>query len=114
MLKVLAESDHRIVAVMASPDKQGATVWNTAEKMGLPTWHAKLVKSPEFAMQIREADVDLLLNVHSLFLIHGDVVAAPRLGSYNLHPGPLPQYAGLNTVSWAIYRGETDYGVTLH
>jgi methionyl-tRNA formyltransferase len=114
MLKVLAASEHRIVAVMASPDKQGATVWSTAEKMGLPTWHAKLVKDPAFASQIREAEVDLLLNVHSLFLINGEVVAAPRLGSYNLHPGPLPRYAGLNTVSWALYRGETEYGVTLH
>ena len=114
MLKVLAASKHRIVAVMASPDKQGATVWSTAEKMGLPTWHAKLVKDPAFASQIREAEVDLLLNVHSLFLINGEVVAAPRLGSYNLHPGPLPRYAGLNTVSWALYRGETEYGVTLH
>jgi methionyl-tRNA formyltransferase len=114
MLKALAKSEHRIVAVMASSSKEGATVWSTAQQMGLPTWEAKLVKDPAFADRIREADIDLLLNVHSLFLIHGDVVAAPRLGSYNLHPGPLPRYAGLNTVSWAIYRGETDYGVTLH
>jgi len=114
MLKVLTASEHRVVAVMASPAKQGATVWSTAEKMGLQTWEAKLVKDPAFADRIREAEVDLLLNVHSLFLIHGDVVAAPRMGSYNLHPGPLPWYAGLNTVSWAIYRGESGYGVTLH
>ncbi len=114
MLKVLAQSPHRIVAVMASPSKTGATVWGTAEKMGLPTWEAKQVKDPAFAMKIREAEVDLLLNVHSLYLINGEVVAAPKIGSYNLHPGPLPKYAGLNTVSWAIYRGETEYGVTLH
>jgi methionyl-tRNA formyltransferase len=82
--------------------------------MGLPTWPAKSVKDPGFAEQVRAAEVDLLLNVHSLYVIAGEVVAAPRLGSFNLHPGPLPQYAGLNTVSWALYRGEAEYGVTVH
>jgi UDP-4-amino-4-deoxy-L-arabinose formyltransferase/UDP-glucuronic acid dehydrogenase (UDP-4-keto-hexauronic acid decarboxylating) len=55
-----------------------------------------------------------LLNVHSLYVIHHDVLALPRLGAYNLHPGPLPRYAGLNSVSWAIYRGEKEHGVTIH
>ena len=46
--------------------------------------------------------------------MHGEVVEAPRIGSFNLHPGPLPRYAGLNVVSWAIYRGEQTHGVTVH
>ena len=55
-----------------------------------------------------------MLNVHSLFVIHPSVLVAPRLGCYNLHPGPLPRYAGLNVVSWAIYCGERFHGVTVH
>ena len=39
---------------------------------------------------------------------------APALGAYNLHPGPLPERAGLHTPSWALYEGATRYGVTLH
>jgi UDP-4-amino-4-deoxy-L-arabinose formyltransferase/UDP-glucuronic acid dehydrogenase (UDP-4-keto-hexauronic acid decarboxylating) len=46
--------------------------------------------------------------------MHPDVVAAPRIGSFNLHPGPLPQYAGLNAPSWAIYNGERRHAVTVH
>jgi len=72
------------------------------------------VSSPDLASRLRSADVDLLLNVHSLFLIHPSVLAAPKIGSFNLHPGPLPEYAGLNVPSWAIYRGESAHGVTLH
>ena len=113
-LKVLQQSPHHIVAVLASEHQEGATVWSAATKMGITVWPVNLVKDPRFAEQVRDADVDLLLNVHSLYLIDEKVVDAPKLGSYNLHPGPLPQYAGLNTVSWAIYRGETNYGVTLH
>jgi UDP-4-amino-4-deoxy-L-arabinose formyltransferase/UDP-glucuronic acid dehydrogenase (UDP-4-keto-hexauronic acid decarboxylating) len=72
------------------------------------------VSSPELAERLRSADVDVLVNVHSLYLIHPAVLAAPSIGSFNLHPGPLPEYAGLNVPSWTIYRGESWHGVTLH
>ena len=52
--------------------------------------------------------------MHSLRIARGDVVAAPRLGSFNLHPGPLPRYAGLNAPSWAVYEGETRHAATVH
>jgi UDP-4-amino-4-deoxy-L-arabinose formyltransferase/UDP-glucuronic acid dehydrogenase (UDP-4-keto-hexauronic acid decarboxylating) len=116
-LKLLAASPHRVVGVLASPTKEalgGLTVWQLAEKLGCRVWPAQLVKDPGFAEVIRDEQVDLLLNVHSLYLIAPEVVAAPRYGSFNLHPGPLPRYAGLNAVSWALYRGETQHGVTLH
>jgi methionyl-tRNA formyltransferase len=87
-------------------------VREAAHRLGLETSPAELVRSPAFAKLMR--DVDLLLNVHSLHIAHPDVVAAPRIGSFNLHPGPLPEYAGLNVPSWAIYNGERAHGVTLH
>jgi hypothetical protein len=58
-----------------------------------------------FAEPIRKLDVDLLFNVHSLSVLDSDIVRAPHIGSFNLHPGLLPEYAGLNAPSWAIYRG---------
>ena len=58
--------------------------------------------------------VNVLLNIHSLFIIHPEVLEVPRIGSFNMHPAPLPRYAGVNAVSWAIYRGERTHGVTIH
>jgi methionyl-tRNA formyltransferase len=116
-LRALADSEHRIVAVMASPSKNNgglANLWETAEKLGYQPWPAKLVKDPRFADEVRAAEVDVILNIHSLFIINKEVVNAPRIGCFNMHPGPLPRYAGLNVVSWAIYRGETSHGVTIH
>jgi methionyl-tRNA formyltransferase len=116
-LRLLAQSKHRVVGVLASPEKRGslmASLWNTAEGMGYPTSPVKLVRDPDFAERMRSEEVDILLNVHSLFVICSKVVTAPRYGSFNLHPGPLPRYAGLNAVSWALYRGERTHGVTLH
>ncbi len=115
LVRLLAPGPHRVVAVLTSPPEAGpGTVWNLARQVGFETWPARLVKDPAFADRLRTAEVDLILNAHSLYIIPAAVLEAARIGAFNLHPGPLPRYAGLNTVSWAIYRGETDYGVTLH
>ena len=116
MLRILAKSTHNIVAVMAQPSKDSKTptLWNTAEKLGFKTIDAINVKDANFANQIREDDVDLILNVHSLYLMNGAIIEAAKIGAYNMHPGPLPKYAGLNVNSWAIYNGETEHGVTIH
>jgi UDP-4-amino-4-deoxy-L-arabinose formyltransferase/UDP-glucuronic acid dehydrogenase (UDP-4-keto-hexauronic acid decarboxylating) len=93
---------------MASPRPQdgGLSLWGLATKLGYRTWPAELVRDPKFAVQVRDERVDVVLNVHSLFLIRKEVLEAPRLGSFNLHPGPLPRYAGLNPVCWAIKAGD--------
>ena len=116
-LKLVLGSAHHLVGVMASPARAamgGMTLWQRATQSGCPTWPADRVKDPDFAALVRAHDVDILLNVHSLFVVRPQIVAAPRFGSFNLHPGPLPRYAGLNAPSWAIYRGERRHGVTLH
>jgi len=116
-LRILISGKHRLVAVMAQPPKDGpstTSVWSAARDMGLETWPAKLVKDPALADRLRSKDVDILLNIHSLYIIHRNALAAPRFGAFNLHPGLLPCYAGINTISWAIYRGEKTHGVTVH
>src|SRR5713101_3554854 len=117
MLRAIVEGGYTVAAVMTSgadrPDR-ASPIRDQAEQLGCPCWPARLVKEPGFAQRLRAAGVDLLVNVHSLFLLPDDVLSTPRLGGYNLHPGPLPEYAGLNAVSWALYRGETRHAVTVH
>jgi methionyl-tRNA formyltransferase len=111
ILRTLVASTHRVVAVLT---QEPASLSGHADRAGLRTLPAKLVKDAAFAATIREWEVDLLLNVHSLHIVADAVLAAPRIGAFNLHPGPLPSYAGLNTPGWAIYNGESEYGVTVH
>lgn len=117
LLRAILQSRHRLVAVMSTASKtssSSASLSDAAATLGVQTWPAKMVKDPALADRLRAENVDVLLNAHSLYLIHKAVLAAPRIGAFNLHPGPLPRYAGLNAVSWAIYRGETLHGVTVH
>jgi UDP-4-amino-4-deoxy-L-arabinose formyltransferase/UDP-glucuronic acid dehydrogenase (UDP-4-keto-hexauronic acid decarboxylating) len=113
-LEYVASTTHRLAGLLTSAGSGAAGVSGAAARLRVPVRDARLVKDPTFAREVRDAGVDILLNVHSLHVIHPEVAAAPAIGSFNLHPGPLPRYAGLNTVSWAVARGETEYGVTLH
>lgn len=117
ILRALQERNHDIVAVMATPADRaarGTSVWRAAELVGLPTWPAEQVKDAALGDVVRRLGVDLILNAYSLHVVHDRVLKAARVGAYNLHPGPLPAYAGLNSVCWAIYRGERSHGVTVH
>ncbi|HEY0836230.1 MAG TPA: formyltransferase family protein [Azospirillum sp.] len=113
LLQALLRTPHRIAGVAVTPGDP-AGVERLALRHGLAVWPAARVRDPDFADTLRAAGVDLLLNVHSLHIVCPAVLEAPRLGAYNLHPGPLPRYAGLNAPSWAIFRGETRHAVTLH
>ncbi len=118
-VRLVAQSPHHLAAVLTGNERdetnrRGVTVSAVAHELGAPVLPGPGVQDPTFADELRRRDVDVLLNVHSLHLIDPDVLAAPRIGSFNLHPGPLPKYAGLNAPSWAIYRGEAEHGVTLH
>lgn len=87
-------------------------VGRLAASFGYDVDPADRVTDPEFAGEI--TGVDLLLNVHSLHIVADRILDSPRIGAFNVHPGPLPEYAGLNTPSWAIYEGAEEYGVTVH
>jgi UDP-4-amino-4-deoxy-L-arabinose formyltransferase/UDP-glucuronic acid dehydrogenase (UDP-4-keto-hexauronic acid decarboxylating) len=116
-IRLLAGSSHEVVAVMTGGGggmASGLTIDGVASRLGFAVWPVRRVKEKGFAETVRREQIDLLLNVHALCVLPGDLVAAPRLGSFNLHPGPLPRYAGLNAPSWAIYHGERSHGVTAH
>ena len=116
-LRALLQTDHRVVGVVTSQNAgmmRGATVRGVAERLGCNVWPSAAVRDPCFGAAVREARVDVLLNVHSLWRIPGAVTEAPLIGSFNLHPGTLPEYAGLNGPSWAIYNGEPRHGITVH
>lgn len=116
-LRALQQRGHDVVLVLARPvpeRSQGASVWAASRTAGLLTIDSTRLTDPSFGLVMRDHEVDVFLNVYSLVVVHERVLSGARFGSFNLHPGPLPAYAGLHSVSWAIYNGERSHGVTLH
>ena len=115
-LRLLARRELRLVGVFTDADaaESGTTVAAAARGLDAPVRAAADVMDPALGAWLEEQRTDLLLNVHSLHMVADEVLRAPRLGAFNLHPGPLPELAGLNSPSWALYNGATAHGVTLH
>lgn len=114
--RMIAEAGAQLVGVCTTPaSSRGQTPLAAfATNLGAPVWPPELLRTPSFAGTLADAAPDLLLNVHSLVLLPAALLQVPRIGAFNLHPGPLPEYAGLSCPSWAVRAGATRYGVTLH
>ena len=117
LVRYLVNSTRHRLIVMSSPPKTSyvrSSVASVAEHLGVPCWPARDVKSRDFSNRVRQHAIDLLISVRSRYIVPQSVIEAPRIGSFNLHTGPLPRYAGINVINWAIYNGETHHAVTVH
>lgn len=57
---------------------------------------------------------DLLLVCGFNWRIPSSVLRIPTHGALNIHPSMLPKYRGPEPIQWAIRRGDTEFGITLH
>lgn len=57
---------------------------------------------------------DLILSARFSYLFGRDLIEQVPLGVINVHPGALPQYAGIYPVFWQMLRGESRLGCTVH
>ncbi len=68
---------------------------------------------PECQKLLREfrPDIGILTNTRR---IKKEILEIPRHGFFNLHLSALPEYAGLDSIFWALCHGEKEIGVTVH
>ena len=117
VLRRLQNSGADVALVLASKRSSGqlgGSVWDAAKAAERETLAPRKLKHAEFAGELRDRGIDLLLTVRCPYIVDSAVLNAPRLGAFNLHTGPLPTHAGRNVVSWAIYEGRTEHGITVH
>lgn len=110
-LRRISNSCHVLMGVLTSVDSSIAVI---AHRFKIPVLDAQEVLNPGFSEWMNSHHIDVLLNVHSLYRICPEVIQAARVGAFNLHPGPLPAYSGLNVPSWAVYNEEPTHAVTVH
>src|SRR6056297_2152461 len=111
-LHLLQKSSHNLSGVI-TPANNSALQKNLL-KTETPILAPKNLTDPNFSNWILKNKIDVLLNVHLLYIIHPEILKSLALDAFNLHTGRLPEYAGLNAPSWAIYNRAERHGVTLH
>lgn len=109
-----------LVAVYTQPDRavgRGQKVQPNAIKLwaqerGLPV-HQPEKLTPEELARLRSYQPDVALIMAYGHILRQDFIAAPRLGTLNLHTSLLPKYRGASPIQTAIASGERETGVTL-
>lgn len=66
-----------------------------------------------FPEKYRAWDGDYLISYLCPWVIPKELLQRVRIASINFHPGP-PEYPGTGCTNFALYNGETVYGVTCH
>ncbi|WP_078959004.1 type I polyketide synthase [Streptomyces sp. NRRL S-4] len=103
--EVLVAKGHRITAVVTGD----ATARSWAVKAGIP--HHELAEAVALAPRL---SCDLLLSVGNYAVVPEALLGCAARAAVNYHYGPLPEYSGLHTPSWAIADGAREYGITWH
>ena len=120
-LRAIAEEGHDVAGVVTQPDRpagrgRGVTaspVKQAAEEMGVPILQPERARGDEFLAQIAELAPDLSVVVAYGQILKPEVLAAPRLGSINIHASLLPELRGAAPIQWAVVRGLQETGVTI-
>jgi methionyl-tRNA formyltransferase len=68
----------------------------------------------EMQARLRAIAPDFIFSFYYRRLLPPEVLATAKRGAYNMHGSLLPKYRGRAPVNWAVLRGETETGATLH
>ena len=72
------------------------------------------LKEPSLLAAVRLFAPDVILSVRFSFRFAPDFIAGARLAAINVHPGRLPDYAGLYPHFHSMLAGERSHGCTVH
>lgn len=118
-LEELLARKANVVAVFTHADDQFEEIWfrsvaRVAAEAGIPVFTPEDINAPEEVERIRDLRPDFLFSFYFRKMISPEILAIPARGAYNMHGSLLPRYRGRACVNWAVLRGETETGVTLH
>jgi methionyl-tRNA formyltransferase len=118
-LQVLHDSEHEVVAVVTTPDKQKgrgmqvshSPVKDFAMENGIPVIQPQDLADDDFIEHLIDLDVDLFVVV-AFKILPKEVFDIPTYGAFNLHASLLPEYRGAAPIQWALINGEEETGIT--
>jgi len=116
----LYDAGHAVAALVTAPLKQRGKrpapirpIRQIAQEHGTPIFDPDDVNCPACRERLREYGADLLVVCDYGQILRAETLAAARLGGVNLHGSLLPKYRGAAPIHWALYRGETETGVSV-
>jgi methionyl-tRNA formyltransferase len=118
-LNVLLAHGVDVALVVTHRDNPKETIWfdsvqKLAELHGIPAITPGNPNAPEVVEHIRVLQPDFFFSFYYREMLKRELLEIPKRGAFNMHGSLLPKYRGRVPVNWAIIRGETETGATLH
>lgn len=116
----LLERDLPIDTLFPLVDESGAegapllTFDGIAAHYGVPFKTLSEINSPDALALFRDFAPDLILSVRFSLIFKRPILDLAPLGTWNVHPGALPRYAGLFAPFRSMLEGQKAIGCTLH
>jgi methionyl-tRNA formyltransferase len=118
-LQVLLDQGVEIPLLFTHADDPGENQWfgsvrELARRHGLRVETPDTPNTPEWLAAARTTAPDFLFSFYYRYMLSADWLLLPRRGALNMHGSLLPKYRGRAPVHWAILKGETETGASLH
>ena len=118
-LQVLLDQGVKVLLVLTHEDDPAEEIWFDSVA-GLARQNGIEVITPEDANtsgmidRLRQLAPDFLFSFYYRRMLSPELLKAARRGAYNMHGSLLPKFRGRAPVNWAIVKGATETGATLH
>ena len=118
-LTLLFERGDDVVGLFTHEDNPNEKIWFrtpalAARARGVPIFTPHKIGTPEWIERIAALKPDLILSVYYRNMISTRILGLAPLGAFNMHGSLLPKYRGRAPINWAVLRGESRIGMTLH
>ena len=118
-LSVLLAHGVKVALVVTHEDNPAETLWfDSVTKLAaahhVPTIAPDDPNTSDVVERIGALKPDFLFSFYYRNMLKPALLSLPRCGALNMHGSLLPKYRGRVPVNWAVIRGETETGATLH
>jgi len=116
-IEVLLESGIAVPLVVTHCDDPAERQWFASVRRLAESRSIDVLEDPNATLlfdRMRALEPDLIFSFYFRRILPLEILSQAKLGAYNMHGSLLPKYRGRAPVNWAVLRGETVTGVTLH
>jgi methionyl-tRNA formyltransferase len=112
---------HNVVAVYSQPPRpagrgmalQKSAVHQCADKHGIPVLTPRTLKNEDAQKEFASFNADIAVVAAYGLILPQIILDTPKYGCLNIHASILPRWRGASPIHHAIWKGDTETGITI-
>ena len=118
-LSVLLKRGVEVRLALTHDDNPAETIWfdsvkSLAQKSAIEVITPLDPNIPDIVERVKAIKPDFIFSFYYRSMLQEPLLSVPTQGALNMHGSLLPKYRGRVPVNWAVIRGESETGATLH